>query len=138
LRAPGGMYWDHLNSNGSVDTSLYSYNQGVMIQANLEYAAVTGQRRYLETAQQIATASAASFAGHWKNQGDDAMFDAIYFEQAARLDQALPDAASLAPLRAYLAWAAPTATVPRTVHDEQTLLDQTAYVLDASTLALVT
>jgi hypothetical protein len=32
----------------------------------------------------------------------------------------------------------PEASQPRTVRDKQTLLDQAAHVLDASTLALVT
>jgi hypothetical protein len=62
------------------------------------------------------------------------MFDAIYFEAVARLDHARPGAASLEPLRQYLEWAWPVASAPRGAHDEHTLLDQAAYVLDASTL----
>jgi predicted alpha-1,6-mannanase (GH76 family) len=135
LRASNGLYWDHVNANESVDTSLYTYNQGVMIDANLEYAVLTGQRQYLDVAQQIANATAAAFAGHWYNHDDAAMFDAIFFEAVARLDRARPGAASLEPLRHYLAWAWPVASAPRSAHDEHTLLDQAAYVLDASTLA---
>jgi hypothetical protein len=107
-----------------------------MIDANLAYAAATGQRQYLDTARQIANMTEATVAGHWYNHDNAAMFDAIYFEALAHVDQARPGAASLDPLRHYLAWAWPVASARRSVRDEHSLLDQAAYVLDASTLAL--
>jgi len=46
LRDPNGLYYDHIDgSTGAIDRDLVSYNQGVMIQANLDYYSATGRRR---------------------------------------------------------------------------------------------
>ena len=35
LRTAGGLYNDHINADGSVNSTIWSYNQGVMVGAGV-------------------------------------------------------------------------------------------------------
>lgn len=135
LRSPAGLYWDHIRAEGGVDTTLRSYNQGVMIGANLDYAGTSSQRSYLHAAARLAAAAAAALAGHLQDHGGSAAYDAIYFQALGRLAAADPGAASAGSLRAYLAWAWPIAKAPRTRKTEPDLQEQAAFVISAASLA---
>lgn len=134
MRAPSGLYWDHIDAQGRIDKDIVSYNQGAMIDANVAAYHTTGQRQYLAAAKQIATAMAAAKPGPWRDRGNYAAFDAIYFQSLAHLDAASPGAASLAPVQAYVDWAWPYAQQPRAAHTEDALLEQAAIVLSAAAL----
>jgi predicted alpha-1,6-mannanase (GH76 family) len=133
LRAGSGLYWDHIDGDGTIDHDIVSYNQAVMIEANLAFAALTHKAAYLQAAQSIAQASAAALTGVGHNRGRAAMYDAMYFEALAHLNTALPNSASLAPANAFLSWFWPIASAPRsaTDHTEQSLLEQTAFIVTA-------
>ena len=45
LGTPGGLYDDHVNSDGSVNTTIWSYNQGVMVGAGVLLYHTTGNGR---------------------------------------------------------------------------------------------
>ena len=57
-----GMYYDHLDDSGNVNTALWSYNQGTMIGAGTLLYQVTGNRTYLQQAEQTATLRSATTA----------------------------------------------------------------------------
>lgn len=63
LLAPSGMYYDHIGSDGSVNTALWSYNRGTMIGAGVLGYQVTGQSTYLDQAEQTATAASVRYHG---------------------------------------------------------------------------
>lgn len=132
MRAPNGLYWDHIQYDGKVDKDIVSYNQGAMIDANVAYAALTGQSYYLGQAKRIAAAAAKAFPGPWRNRGNYAAFDAIYFQSLAHLNAAAPGAANLAPVRDYVSWEWPRAQASRSGHTEDDLLEQAAFVLSAA------
>ena len=42
LESPDGLYYDHVNPGGSVNTTIWSYNQGTMIGAGVLLYQITG------------------------------------------------------------------------------------------------
>jgi predicted alpha-1,6-mannanase (GH76 family) len=130
LGAPNGLFWDHLGKGGVVDKDIVSYNQGVMIDANVALATLSGDKSYLTKARRIATAAAAALAGPRHNRGRYAAFDAIYFQALAHLDAASRGSASLSQTQDYARWFWPTAQKARTAANrtEDDILEQTAFV----------
>ncbi len=107
LRTASGLYDDHVNPNGTVNTAIWSYNQGVMVGAGVLLDQLTGNVTYLNQAQQTA-AAAVSFFGTGTalvNQGP--AFNAIYFRNLFLLNQvaANPAYASEAQSFASTMWA---------------------------------
>jgi predicted alpha-1,6-mannanase (GH76 family) len=136
MRAPNGLYWDHIQADGKIDKDIVSYNQGVMIDANVAFAALTAQGHYLAEARRIADAASRALPGPWRDHGRYAAFDAIYFQALAHLNAASANAASLAPARDYLTWAVPTAQASRPANSrtEEDLLEQAAFVITATSV----
>jgi hypothetical protein len=91
LRTAGGLYDDHVNADGSVNTTIWSYNQGVMVGAGVLLYKLTGTSSYLTQAQQTASASVLYFGtgSVLSNQGP--AFNAIYFRNLLFLNSVLPD-----------------------------------------------
>jgi Glycosyl hydrolase family 76 len=87
-----GLFFDKLRSDHTVDRTLWSYNQGSMIGAN-----VLLQRRrrtdahapYLARAEAIARKALAHYAGSWERQ--PAAFNAIFFRNLLLLHAATGD-----------------------------------------------
>jgi hypothetical protein len=135
MRRPDGLYWDSIAADGhTVDRDIVSYNQGVMIDANLAYARLTGQSAYLDQARRIAAAAAEALPMPWRSRGMYANFDAIYAWSLVHLNAAIGGGASLEPIEDYLGWAWPLAEAPRAPahRTESDLLEQAGYVMDAS------
>lgn len=87
LRDPSdGLYWDHINLAGQINTAKWSYNQGVPIGVNVLLYQVTGNRTYLQRAEQIANAALRHFSSSVLFQ-QPAVFDAIYFRNLLLLYQ---------------------------------------------------
>ncbi len=93
LGTASGLYNDHVNPDGSVNATMWSYNQGVMVGAGVLLAKATGTSAYLTQAQQTANAAVAYFGtgSVLVNQGP--AFNAIYFRDLFLLNQAAPNAA---------------------------------------------
>jgi predicted alpha-1,6-mannanase (GH76 family) len=91
LRTSSGLYYDHVNADGTLNTTIWSYNQGVMAGAGVLLYQATGNSMYL--AQANATASAAvSYFGTGTtliNQGT--AFNAIFFRNLFFLNQVAPN-----------------------------------------------
>ena len=101
-----GMYYDNLGDNGSVSTALWSYNQGTMIGAGTLLYQITGDRTYLQQAEQTAAASVSYYSsgGNLYQQPD--VFNAIFFRglfALAKIDHD-PSYARLAASYADTAW----------------------------------
>jgi hypothetical protein len=90
MLAPNGLYWDHIDLAGRIDTTQWSYNQGVMLgSAALLYKA-TGDRRYLDRARAIATAAIAFYGADDRWFTQPARFNAIFFKNLLILESVAP------------------------------------------------
>ncbi|HLH57571.1 MAG TPA: glycoside hydrolase family 76 protein [Streptosporangiaceae bacterium] len=100
LETPDGMYNDHINPDGTINTALWSYNQGTMIGAGALLYAITGSRSYLQQAEQTASASMSYYAGSKLYSQPDA-FNAIYFRNLFYLAEFTHDQAYRQTAAAY-------------------------------------
>jgi len=79
LQRPDGLYWDHVSLQGTVERTIWSYNQGVPVGVNVLLYRVTHERRYLDEAVRIARAAQDYFAGD-KLYAQPPFFNSIYFK----------------------------------------------------------
>jgi hypothetical protein len=88
-----GLYYDTLTGGTLTDSIQFTYDTGVMLQADVLWYQVTGDRQYLTTAERLATAASAAFV----NPADGVMaqagpsgpaFNSIYLQAAADLTAA--------------------------------------------------
>lgn len=87
LRAPNGLYWDHVNMNGEIERTQWSYNQGTTIGASVLLYRATGHATYLVRAEQIAGAALAYY-GEVGYFTQPAAFNAIFFRNLLLLSSA--------------------------------------------------
>lgn len=86
MLGPNGLYWDHVELDGTIDTWENSYNQGAMIAASLALARITGEAGYRTWAVRIANRSLDAF-GNFDMPG--AIFpstNAIFFDHLMELE----------------------------------------------------
>lgn len=88
-----GLFWDKLCGDGSLDKTLWSYNQGSMVGANVLFARRGGGARgeYLARAEAIADKALRHFAGGYERQPP--AFNAIFFRNLLLLHEATDDEA---------------------------------------------
>ncbi|WP_242527355.1 glycoside hydrolase family 76 protein [Ktedonosporobacter rubrisoli] len=79
LLAPNGLYWDHIDLSGNIEKTQWSYNQGVPVGVNTLFYQITGDRSYLQKAENIASAALA-FYGSDNLYKQPAPFNAIFFK----------------------------------------------------------
>jgi rhamnogalacturonyl hydrolase YesR len=85
LRAPNDLFWDHVESDGSLDPTQWSYNQGAMIGVEALLFRATGDTTHLQDAERIAAAAVA----HFRPLVDEEppFFLAIFFRDLLLLEQ---------------------------------------------------
>jgi hypothetical protein len=93
LGTTSGLYNDHVNPGGSVNTTMWSYNQGVMVGAGVLLAKATGTTSYLAQAEQTANAAVTYFGTGSVLSSQGPAFNAIYFRDLFLLNQVAPNAA---------------------------------------------
>jgi Glycosyl hydrolase family 76 len=93
LGTASGLYNDHVNPNGTVNTAIWSYNQGVMVGAGVLLYQLTGNGTYLSQAQQTATAAVSYFGSGTALVNQGPAFNAIYFRNLFLLNQVAPNPA---------------------------------------------
>ncbi|GHO67929.1 hydrolase [Ktedonobacter sp. SOSP1-52] len=79
LLAPNGLYWDHVDLQGNIEKTQWSYNQGVPVGVNVLFYQATGDATYLQRAEQIAQAALA-FYGTTNLDKQPAFFNSIFFK----------------------------------------------------------
>ena len=91
LRTAGGLFNDHINADGSVNSTIWSYNQGVMVGAGVLLNKLTGTSTYLSQAEQTASAALLYFGtgSTLINQGP--AFNGIYFRNLLFLNSVVPN-----------------------------------------------
>jgi hypothetical protein len=91
LRTADGLYNDHVNADGSVNTTIWSYNQGVMVGAGVLLYKLTGAAVYLSQAEQTASAALGYFGTGPTLINQGPAFNAIYFRNLLFLNSVVPD-----------------------------------------------
>ena len=86
-----GLYFDNLRLDGKIDKTVWTYNQGVMIGANVLQHRLTGEAPYLARAEAIARKTMKHFAGKYSAQPEQ--FNAILFRNLLLLHHATADTA---------------------------------------------
>jgi hypothetical protein len=93
LGTSSGLYEDHVEPNGTVDSTIWSYNQGVMVGAGVLLNEATGTASFLTQAEQTASAAVAYFGTGSVLVNQGTAFNAIYFRDLFLLNQVAPDSA---------------------------------------------
>jgi hypothetical protein len=90
LGTVSGLYNDHINANGSLNTTMWTYNQGVMVGAGVLLYQITGNSTYLSQAQQTAAAAVSYFGTGTTLDNQGPAFNAIYFRSLFLLNEVDP------------------------------------------------
>jgi hypothetical protein len=101
LAAPSGLYYDHISSDGTINATEWSYNQGTMIGAGVLLYNVTGNLRYLNRAVRTAQASVAYYGTGGQLDAQGPAFNGIYFRNLFLLGKLRPSASYLHETQAY-------------------------------------
>ncbi|MFG1610277.1 glycoside hydrolase family 76 protein [Actinoplanes sp. NPDC049265] len=80
LQSPSGLYWDHLDLDGTLEKTIWSYNQGVPIGVNVLLYQVTRDRTYLRRAERIADAAYDYYVTQGRLNGQPIFFNSIFFK----------------------------------------------------------
>jgi hypothetical protein len=106
LRGPDGLFADNLSDDGTVDATIWSYNQGTPIGAYALWHLLTGDSAPLDMGRETASAALAYFAQDDRLWRQPPAFNAVFLRNLLLLDEVagVPDAAAL--LDCYLdrAW----------------------------------
>jgi hypothetical protein len=129
-----GLFYDKVRSDGTVDETLWTYNQGSMIGANVLLARRAATVPYLARAEAIAARALSHYARAYDRQ--PAAFNAILFRNLLQLHAASDDTGLRDRIRTTIhAYADAAWTANRDRHDRfrfsrggPTLLDQSAMV----------
>jgi hypothetical protein len=104
MLAPNGLYWDHIDANGVVDFTHWTYNQGSLIGADVLLYRQTRDAVALASAERLADATLAYFAGS-KLAGEPPEFAAIFFRNLLALAAIDNRQQYLDAAQAYADWA---------------------------------
>jgi uncharacterized protein YyaL (SSP411 family) len=102
LRDDRGLYRDNVGPDGSVEPTIWSYNQGTPIGAAVQLAQATGDEHWFALAGETARAAADHFGrddGWWRQPP---VFNAVFFRNLLALLASRPDAELLGVLDSYL------------------------------------
>lgn len=86
LQRPDGLYNDHVGLDGTVDTTIWSYNQGVPVGVNVLLYQITHQRKYLDEASRIANAAYQYYVTAGTLDQQPAYFNSIFFKNLLLLE----------------------------------------------------
>jgi rhamnogalacturonyl hydrolase YesR len=104
LLTQSGLFEDHITFDGTIDRTIWTYNQGTMIGANVLFWEVTGDASYLRRAKRAANLSLSYFTqGRLRTQ--PVFFNAIFFDNLNMLDNVRPDRSYTKTIQQYSDWA---------------------------------
>jgi hypothetical protein len=104
LLQPDNLYADHIRPHGVIDTTFWSYNQGVMIGAGTLLYQATGNSGYLFQARQTAQAARAYFTPQLLGE-ENPFFPSVYFRNVLYLDSVTHDPPGPKLAQAYVDYA---------------------------------
>ncbi|MET1006097.1 MAG: glycoside hydrolase family 76 protein [Propionibacteriaceae bacterium] len=104
LQRDDGLYCDHLDLEGTIEPTVWSYNQGVPIGVNALLGQVTGQRRYFTEARRIARAADAYFGSDDRLHQQPVFFNSIYFKNLLLAESITGGHRGQQSLRSYAEW----------------------------------
>jgi hypothetical protein len=104
LLRPGNLYADHIRPHGVVDSTFWSYNQGVMIGAGTLLYQATGNSGYLYQARQTAQAARAYFTPQRLGE-ENPFFPSVYFRNLMYMDSVTHDPPGPKIAQAYVDYA---------------------------------
>ncbi len=104
LLQANGLYADHIRPHGVVDSTFWSYNQGVMIGAGTLLYQSTGNAGYLYQARQTAQLARAYFTPQ-RLGAENPFFPSIYFRNVLYLDSVTHDPPGPKLAQAYVDYA---------------------------------
>ncbi|MEO8819687.1 MAG: glycoside hydrolase family 76 protein [Ginsengibacter sp.] len=71
LQAPDGLYYDNIKIPSlKIDSAMYTYNTGTMLQSNVLLYEITKDKKYLNEAERIASAAKQHFYKNYKLPGN--------------------------------------------------------------------
>lgn len=111
LQRDDGLYEDNIKLDGSIDRTIWSYNQGVPIGVNTLLYRATGDAAYLTEAQRIADA-ASEFYANGALEKQPPFFNSIYFKNLLLLASETGDRTAHARMSEYAQWAWDTMRQP--------------------------
>lgn len=101
MLAPNKLYWDHVDLAGNLNTVQWTYNQGVMIGAGALLYRATGDRTYLDHAEETAAAALDFYAAEDRYFTQPVFFHSIFFSNLLQLSTISPDPAYRQAMEAY-------------------------------------
>ena len=104
LLQQGGLYADHVDRQGRVEPTLWSYNQGTMIGAGTLLYQATHNSAYLYEARQTAK-SALAYFNPQRLAEENPFFPAVYFRNVLYLDSVTHDPPGPKVAQAYVDYA---------------------------------
>ena len=79
LQSPSGLYFDHVSLTGQVETTFWSYNQGVPVGVDVLLYQLTHDPTYLRRAERIASAAYDYYVTQDRLTGQPPFFNSIFF-----------------------------------------------------------
>ena len=104
LLEPNDLYADHINNNGTIQRTRWSYNQGSMMGAGVLLYQATHDGAYLYQARQTAKAALAYYP-YTRLSNENPFFVAVYFRNLMYLDSVTHDPPGNLPAREYVYYA---------------------------------
>lgn len=86
LQSPGGLYWDHLDPQGTVEKTFWSYNQGVPVGVDVLLYEITRDRAHLRRAERIAEAAYDYYVTQGRLFTQPVYFNSIFFKNLLLLE----------------------------------------------------
>ncbi|MDT8758447.1 glycoside hydrolase family 76 protein [Sphingomonas psychrotolerans] len=100
LQRPDGLYHDHLKRDGTIEKTVWTYNQGVPVGVNVLLWRATREAQYLREAKRIASAALDRFPLEQLDR-QPPPFNAIYFKNLLLLQSVTDEQRPLRGVRAY-------------------------------------
>jgi uncharacterized protein YyaL (SSP411 family) len=101
LLAPNGLYWDHVDLAGNIEKTQWSYNQGVPVGVNTLFYQITGDRIYLQRAENIASAALAFYGTNNSLYSQPSYFNSIFFKNLLLLSSVNHNQSYVQAMQAY-------------------------------------
>lgn len=86
LQRPDGLYNDHLGLDGTIESTIWSYNQGVPVGVNVLLYQATDDEKYLDEAKRVAEAAYGYYIDEGRLGDQPAFFNSIYFKNLLLLE----------------------------------------------------